>query len=301
MSRDIDFKGNTRWHYNLITFLDLGGCENVVNASFARNILQLPIKEDDSSASKDLQQSVNGHVFSFSHFVDVQCSFKGYKERVKFFLIENLPHPFLFGYPFFKKRGAIFDLTRPNVTFKYIKGQPSISLIPTSSSEEGTISLFGANNIFCPSSTDISEEDAPANISEINIPLKKEFENKIFFRPEPIRSPLDQEIIDRNAEQLITDKFNRAFFNPKSKHNIGQVIVPRLDKNGIPVAGRERVCLDLKPVNKCLEHYEHPIPRIDDILRRAIKFKVFSEMDLDSGYHQFKISENLSDIFTFTC
>ena len=64
LSRDIAFKGNTRWHYNLITFLDLGGCENVVNASFARNILQLPIKEDDSS---------------------VQCNFKGYKERVIFF------------------------------------------------------------------------------------------------------------------------------------------------------------------------------------------------------------------------
>ena len=52
LSRDIAFKGNTRWHYNLITFLDLGGCENVVNASFARNVLRLPIKEDDSSASK---------------------------------------------------------------------------------------------------------------------------------------------------------------------------------------------------------------------------------------------------------
>ena len=92
----------------------------------------------------------------------------------------------------------------------------------------------------------------------------------------------------------------RAFYNPTSKHNIGQVIVPRLDKHGIPVIGRERVCLDLRPVNKCLSHYEHPIPRIDKILRELIQFKYFSEGDLNSGYHHLKVSKNLSDIFTFT-
>jgi hypothetical protein len=73
------------------------------------------------------------------------------------------------------------------------------------------------------------------------------------------------------------------------------------DKNGIPVIGHERVCLDSKPVNKCLSHYEHPIPRIDNILGTLTEFKYFSEMDLDSGYLQFKISKNLSDIFAFTC
>ena len=91
-----------------------------------------------------------------------------------------------------------------------------------------------------------------------DIPLKQEFRNNKIFRPEPLRSQRDQEIIDRNAAQLIAD--GRAFFNPSSKHNICQVIVPRLDKNRLPVPGRERVCLDLKPVNKCLEHYDHPIP-----------------------------------------
>ena len=92
---------------------------------------------------------------------------------------------------------------------------------------------------------------------------------------------MDQEVIDSNAEQLM-DK--RVFSYPKSRQNIGQVIIPRLET-----------------INNGLEHYKHPIPRTDDILRRAIKFKFFSEMDLDSGYHQFKISKNLSDIFTFTC
>ena len=129
--------------------------------------------------------------------------------------------------------------------------------------------------------------------------MKPQFKDKLFYRPELSRSQYDQDIIDKNADQLIKD--GRAFFNPSSRHSIGQVIVPRFDKNGIPITGRERVCLDLRPVNKCLEHFEHPIPRIDKILQILMKYKFFSEADMDSGYHQFRISKNLQDIFTFTC
>ena len=58
---------------------------------------------------------------------------------------------------------------------------------------------------------------------------------------------------------------DRAYLNPFSKHNIGKVIVHRFDKAGAPIVGRERVCLNLIPaaVNKCLEHFEFPIPKID--------------------------------------
>ena len=70
----------------------------------------------------------------------------------------------------------------------------------------------------------------------MDIPLNKKFKH-IFFPTKPIWSPFDQEVINKNEGQLIADK--GSFFNPASRHNIGQVIVPRLDKNEIPVAGRE--------------------------------------------------------------
>ena len=131
-----------------------------------------------------------------------------------------------------------------------------------------------------------SEDKSPAKTPVIDIPLKYEYKDKIFFRPEPLRSQRDQDIIDKNAEQLVKD--GRAFYNPSSKHNnIGQVIVPRLDKNNIPIAGRERVCLDLKPVNKCLDHYEFPIPRIAGILRELIKYNYFSEVNLEFSLLEF--------------
>jgi len=127
--------------------------------------------------------------------------------------------------------------------------------------------------------------------------LKPEFSNKIFYCPEPIRSIRDQEIIDRNAEELI--KADRAYYNPYSKHNIRQVIVHRFDKACNPIKGRERVCLNLIPVNKCLEHYEFPIPKIDMIIEKLMA-SVISELDLAAGFNQLRIAKHLQQIFTFS-
>jgi bifunctional DNA-binding transcriptional regulator/antitoxin component of YhaV-PrlF toxin-antitoxin module len=92
----------------------------------------------------------------------------------------------------------------------------------------------------------------PANVPEIHVDLKPEFQEKIFFRPEPLRSKKEQSIIDANAKKLLEQ--GKAELNPTSIHNLGQVIVPRYDKDGHTIEGRERVCIDARPVNKALVH-----------------------------------------------
>ena len=64
----------------------------------------------------------------------------------------------------------------------------------------------------------------PAKVPEIDLKLKPEFSNKIFYCPEPIRSITDQAIIDQNAADIELLAADRAYLNPFSKHNIGQVI-----------------------------------------------------------------------------
>ena len=54
-------------------------------------------------------------------------------------------------------------------------------------------------------------------------------------------------------------------------------------------------------VNRCLEFYEFPIPRIEAILQKLMDFKFFSELDLAEGFNQLRISKALQQIFTFTC
>ena len=286
----------------------MGGCDNLVNANFVHQHLQLPIFEDTSEAAQHVQQSVNGETFKFSSYTEVWCNFKGHREKIRFFLMKDLPLTFLLGYPFFLERGAIFDLNNPTVVLTKTNSKPSIQLISTSSNNFSMFDMTNSlmdnhsstqvNAIFCnfnKQDDDITDEEAdtqlrdllqefdsvfnltdktPANVPEIDLKLKPEFANKIFYQPEPIRSTADQAIIDRNAADLISA--NRAYFNPFSRHNIGQVIVHRFDKAGAPIVGRERVCLNLIPVNKCLEHFEFPIPKIESILQKLMMYSVFS-------------------------
>ena len=107
-------------------------------------------------AARELQQAVNGQVFTFTHYVEVLCNFKGYKEKVKFYLVDKLPHPFLFGYR------SIF------LVLSLISEKPIISLLPTSATDgEKTLSLFGANNIFCSMTADISDEAAQLKLQQL--------------------------------------------------------------------------------------------------------------------------------------
>ena len=81
---------------------------------------------------------------------------------------------------------------------------------------------------------------------------------------------------------------------PTSRHNINQVRVARLDKEGKPVAGRNRICLDLYWVNHIFETFKHPIPDIQEIIQVLSDSKYFSELDLNQAFEQLKVSEEIT-------
>ena len=143
-----------------------------------------------------------------------------------------------------------------------------------------------------------TETTESARVPEVHIDLKPEYQNKRFFRPEPLRSVKEQKIIDDNASKLIQQ--GKARLNPTSIHNLGQVIVPRFDKDGNELIDRARVCIDARPVNKGLVPYRYPIPSIKKILNEMSKNKYFSEIDLSDSFQQLPISDTLSDLLTIT-
>ena len=144
-----------------------------------------------------------------------------------------------------------------------------------------------------------TESNEPARIPKIHVDLKPEFKDKRFFRPEPLRSKKDQTIIDENYKKLIAQ--GKARLNPTSIHNLGQVIVPRYDKDGNIVEGRARVCIDARPINKALIPYKFPIPSIKKLISDLSNKRFFSEIDLSYSFQQFSISDELSDLLTVTC
>ena len=50
-----------------------------------------------------------------------------------------------------------------------------------------------------------------------------------------------------------------------------------------------RMCVDYRPLNVVTIKNKYPLPRIDILFDQLSKPKVFSKIDLRSGYHQIKI------------
>ena len=53
--------------------------------------------------------------------------------------------------------------------------------------------------------------------------------------------------------------------------------------------GSLRLCIDYRELNKVTIRNQYPLPRIDDIFDQLQGARVFSKIDLRSGYHQLKI------------
>ncbi len=52
-----------------------------------------------------------------------------------------------------------------------------------------------------------------------------------------------------------------------------------------------RMCVDYRALNKAMVKNRYPLPRIDDLFDRFSRAKVFSRIDLRSGYYQIRIAE----------
>ena len=55
--------------------------------------------------------------------------------------------------------------------------------------------------------------------------------------------------------------------------------------------GSMRLCVDYRQLNKVTIKNKYPLPRIDDLMDQLVDARVFSKIDLRSGYHHIKVND----------
>jgi hypothetical protein len=87
-------------------------------------------------------------------------------------------------------------------------------------------------------------------------------------------------------KKQLQDLLDKGFIRPStSPWGCPALFVKKKDEN-------LRLCVDYRPLNAVTIKNKYPLPRIDVLFDQLVGAKVFSKIDLRSGYHQIKIRAN---------
>jgi hypothetical protein len=85
------------------------------------------------------------------------------------------------------------------------------------------------------------------------------------------------------AKAYVTDLLDKGWIQPStSPWGAPILFVPKPD-------GKLRACINYTGINDLTVKDKFPLPRIDDILDKLSGAKIFSSLDLYTGYHQLKL------------
>lgn len=131
---------------------------------------------------------------------------------------------------------------------------------------------------------DVFPDDLPQGL-----PPKRAVDHRIDLEPgsQPASRPtfrLSYAEMDEMKKQ-VTELLDKGFIQP-SKSPFGAPVVFARKKDG-----SFRMCIDYRALNKITIKNKYPLPRIEELIDRLVGSRVFSKIDLRSGYHQIRVED----------
>ncbi|XP_073049671.1 uncharacterized protein [Primulina eburnea] len=127
-------------------------------------------------------------------------------------------------------------------------------------------------------------------------PLISEHQLNILPGAHPIKQkkrhfgPEKDKVIDEQVKELLQAGHIREIQFPTWLSNV--VLVPK-------AAGKWRMCVDFRDLNKACPKDHYPLPRIDQLVDSTSGFELLSFMDAYQGYHQIPLAKNDQDKASF--
>ncbi|WVZ50238.1 hypothetical protein U9M48_001512 [Paspalum notatum var. saurae] len=93
-------------------------------------------------------------------------------------------------------------------------------------------------------------------------------------------APIEHDEVKKNIDELLAKGYIRPSSSPWA---FPVLLVEKMDTK------EKRMCVDYRALNQVTIKNKYPLPRIDDLFDQLQGARVFSKIDLRSGYHQLKI------------
>ena len=105
----------------------------------------------------------------------------------------------------------------------------------------------------------------------------------------------------RNIPIPLCDKVKQELDAMEAQGVISKIQQPTPWCTGMVVVKNRgvRICIDLKPLNRCVLREHHPLPKVYDILGQLTGATVFSKLDANSGFWQVPLAEKSRLFITF--
>jgi hypothetical protein len=310
----------------VVILIDSGSSGNFVSSAFVQKYRQfLPMPQTQAEVecitlADGSKQSTQGV------FPAVPMSIASYSHRLDLSSLPLAGYDVILGMPWLEEHNPHIHWQSKRVDFHFrgqhhmLESEAGLHLL-TSSELKLAIERDGIEAIFLGTRADLYDSEKSSGCAAINVtvnidqdpasaqrrqlldeyrdvfpddlpeglPPKRSVDHKIELKTgsSPTSLPLRRMSppeLDELRSQL--DQLSRSGFIQPSKSPFGAPILFVKKKDGTM-----RMCIDYRALNSITIKNSYPLPRIDELFDRLQGAKVFSKIDLRSGYHQIRIAE----------